>query len=99
MRGSTTCDLRHILAGWSRENFSSAMEIIRVEPRDSKPKYPWQRAVFDALVEYDPDHLQDMIIVADSAIVRRLLQKPTELDELVALRDAFSALRIVCPVG
>lgn len=75
------------------------MEIIRVETRDSKLKYPWQRAVFDALVEYDPDHLQDMIIAADSAIVRRLLQKPTELDELIALRDAFSALRIVGPAG
>jgi hypothetical protein len=75
------------------------VEIIRVEPRDSKLKYSWQRAVFDALIEYDPDHLQNMIIAADSAIVRRLLQNPTELDELVALRDAFSALRIVYPIG
>ena len=75
------------------------METMRVEPRDSKLKYPWQRAVFDALVEYDPDHPRDRITIADSAILRRLLQKPTEVDELIALRDAFSALRIVCPVG
>lgn len=72
---------------------------MHIQALPNKPKYPWQRPVFNALVEYEPAHLQEKVIAADSAIVSRLLQRPTDGEELRALRDSFSALRLICPVG
>jgi len=66
-------------------------------PLDPKPKYPWQQAVLDALIEYHADRIRDKIIAAEKAISGRLRQRPTDLEELLALRDASSTLQIVFP--
>jgi hypothetical protein len=74
------------------------MEILPQKP-PNKLKYPWQRPVFNALVAYESAHLPERVIAADCAIVSRLLQNPMDLEELSALRDSFSALRLIYPVG
>jgi hypothetical protein len=68
---------------------------MREAPLDPKLKYHWQRPVVDALIEYPL--VRDRIIAAERAISWRLLQSPTDLHELLALRDASFALQIVFP--
>jgi len=56
-------------------------------------KYRWQQPVFDALIEYRPDRLHDRIADAERAVTVRLLQRPIDVYELLALRDALLTLR------
>jgi hypothetical protein len=56
-------------------------------------KYPWLRAVFDALIEYHPDRIQDTISVAKKAVSERLNQYPIDQHEVLALRNAILALQ------
>jgi hypothetical protein len=60
-------------------------------------KYPWQKAVFEALVEYDFEKVPPKIGAAERAISERLVEGPGELDEQVALRDSSAALRLIFP--
>jgi hypothetical protein len=55
-------------------------------------KYPWQRAVLDALREFKPERLVDKITVAERAVSERLVQEPADPDEQLALRGAVIAL-------
>jgi len=66
-------------------------------PLNPKPKYPWQQAVVDALMEFHAHRIPEKIAAAESAIAGRLRQKPADLEELLALRDAFLTLQIVFP--
>lgn len=66
-------------------------------PLDAKLKYPWQQAVLDALFEYHADRIRDTITSAERAISGRLLQSPTDPEELLALRDALFVLQVVFP--
>jgi hypothetical protein len=68
---------------------------MRGTPIDPHLRYPWQQTVLEALVEYPP--LRNKIEAAEGAISSRLCEKPTEAQELLALRDAVFALRIVFP--
>jgi len=58
-------------------------------------KYCWQQPVFDALIEYRPGLLRDRIAEAEKAVTWRLLQRPTDVYELLALRDSMLTLRIL----
>jgi hypothetical protein len=58
-------------------------------------KYPWQQTVLDALIEYPP--VRYKINAAEGAISGRLCQRPTDEQEVLALRDALFALQIVFP--
>jgi hypothetical protein len=62
---------------------------------DARLKYPWQQAVLDSLIEYPP--VRDRITAAETAIFGRLLERPTDLGEVLALQDALFALQIVFP--
>jgi hypothetical protein len=66
---------------------------MREAPLDPVLKYFWQQAVFDALIEYHPDRLRDKVAEAERAITGRLLQKPTDPHEVLALRDAWLCLQ------
>jgi hypothetical protein len=68
---------------------------MRVAPIDSNLKYPWQRAVLDALIEYPP--LRQKISAAENAISGRLVERPGDPQEMLALGDAMFALQIVFP--
>ena len=70
---------------------------MREAPLDPRLKYPWQQAVLDALIEYHVDRMRDKITTAERAISGRLLQRPTDLEELVALREALIAMQMVFP--
>jgi len=72
-------------------------ESMREESLNLKLKYPWQRAVFDALTELDADCVSDKVTLAEKALSKRLGEKPSDLLERLALRDALVALRIVFP--
>jgi len=67
------------------------------EPLDLNLKYPWQQAVFDALTEFHADRVDDKITLAERAISRRLRERPADLVERLALRDALVALHTVFP--
>jgi hypothetical protein len=62
-----------------------------------KLKYLWQQAVLDALIEYHADRIRDTIAAAERAISVRLHQRPADLEELLALRDALFTLQMVFP--
>lgn len=64
---------------------------------DSNLKYPWQEAVRDALTEYHTDQIPDKVTAGERAISERRRQSPTDIHELLALRDALFALQIVFP--
>jgi hypothetical protein len=66
-------------------------------PLNPKPKYPWQQAVVDALIEFHAGRIREKIAAAERAISGRLRQKPADLEELLALRDAFLTLQMVFP--
>ncbi|PYU24278.1 MAG: hypothetical protein DMG30_08685 [Acidobacteria bacterium] len=68
---------------------------MRKAPLDPRLKYPWQQTVLDSLIEYPP--VRDKITAAETAIFGRLLERPTDLGEVHALRDALFALQIVFP--
>ena len=63
---------------------------------NSNLKYPWQQAVLEALTDYRGEPY-DKVMAAERAISGRLRQQPTDLEELLALRDASCALQIVFP--
>jgi hypothetical protein len=61
------------------------------------PKYPWQQAIFDALVECHSARLREKLAAAEAAISERLLQGTAGLRELAALKDALRVLDVVFP--
>ena len=77
--------------GQSRSSFRREATL------NPKPKYPWQQAVVDALIEFHAGRIPEKIAAAERAIAGRLRQKPSDLEELLALRDAFLTLQIVFP--
>ena len=70
---------------------------MRDAPLDPRLKYPWQNAVLDALIEYHADRIRDKVSAAERAISERQRQRPTDLQELVALRESLIALQMVFP--
>lgn len=70
---------------------------MQERPLDPRLKYSWQQAVLDAFVEYHVDRIRDKVSAAERAISGRLRQRPTDLQELVALREALIALQMVFP--
>ena len=68
---------------------------MRKAPLDPRLKYPWQQTVLDSLIEYPP--VRDKITAAETAIFGRLLERPTDRGEVLAIRDALCALQIVFP--
>jgi hypothetical protein len=66
-------------------------------PLNLKLKYLWQQAVVDALIEFHADRIRDKITAAERSISGRLRQRPADLEELLALRDASLTLQIVFP--
>lgn len=68
------------------------------KPLDSNFKYLWEPAVLEALIEYQPERMSDKIATAERAIIARLLlESPLDVDEVVALRDAWSHLNALFP--
>ncbi len=57
--------------------------------------YPWQESVLDALTERQRECLSDKISRAERAISRRLRERPRELEEQLALKDAVHALQVL----
>ena len=70
---------------------SKDVRRMRRASLDSNLKYPWQEAVRDALTEYHTDQIPDKITAAERAISERRRQSPTDVHELLALRDALFA--------
>ncbi len=64
---------------------------------DPVPKYSWQQAVLEALVECHSAQLDRKVAAAEAAISERLLQGTADLRELSALRDALRVLDVVFP--
>lgn len=60
---------------------------------DPKLKYSWQHAVLDAFIEFNPERIHDKFRTAQKAVSARLLENPTDSDEVIALQDALAALR------
>jgi hypothetical protein len=60
-------------------------------------KYLWQQSVVDAFLEFKPEPLRDKISTAERAISQRLCERPADLEEQLALRDALFALDILTP--
>lgn len=65
--------------------------------RQAQLKYPWKQAVLDALIEYRADLIRDKLTTAERVISERLTFKALDLEELVALREAWVALQMVFP--
>jgi hypothetical protein len=70
---------------------------MREAPLDPHPKYSWLQVVFDALIEYHPERIRDKSTAAERAVSERLLQRPSDPEELVALREALLTLEIAFP--
>jgi hypothetical protein len=62
-----------------------------------KFNYPWQRSLFDALFEVDPEKLQSKANQAERAISERLRDPTPTRRELIALHDALRELRLLFP--
>lgn len=60
-------------------------------------KYPWQEALFEALIEYHPERMRDKFTAAEMAISRRLVQRPPDADEVLSLRYSLSSLKVLYP--
>ena len=61
-------------------------------------KYPWQRLVLDAFLEFRPEALPLKINTAERAIAARLCEpNPPDVEESTALRDALRSLRVLFP--
>jgi hypothetical protein len=60
-------------------------------------KYPWQKAVLDAFLEFDPDRLVLKVGVAERTISARLRDHNhrLDLDEELALHDALRSLQVL----
>lgn len=58
-------------------------------------RYPWQESVLEALTERRSEHLTSKINAAERAICRRLRERPSEREELLALKDALHAIQIL----
>lgn len=67
------------------------------EPQ-SAVKYPWQRFVLDAFMEFRPDNLPAKINAAERAISARLCDPNLpDAEESTALHDALRSLRVLLP--
>jgi hypothetical protein len=51
--------------------------------------------VLDAFMEFHPEHMGGKLTEAERAVSARLLQRPANPDEVLALQDAMLALRIL----
>ena len=60
------------------------------------PKYEWQQALLDALLELDSELLPEKVAIAERTITARLRdpQQPDE-EEQAALNDALHILRVI----
>jgi hypothetical protein len=70
---------------------------MRESPSNPNLKYSWQQVVFDALIEFHPENMWKKLTAAETAISERLLQRNLEFEEVLALRDSLSALKVVYP--
>jgi hypothetical protein len=68
---------------------------MRESPFNPNLNYSWQQVVFDALIEFHPEHISKKLTAAETAISERLLQRNLDTEEVLALRDALSALKVV----
>jgi hypothetical protein len=78
-----------------RELRTERLDTMQETPLDPNLKYSWQQAVLDAFVEFHPGRMREKLDAAERAISGRLLQRPTDSYEVLALRDALSALQIL----
>ena len=61
-------------------------------------KYPWQRFLLEAFMEFDPEQLPTTIGAANCVISERLRDvSPADIDEQIALQDARRSLRTLFP--
>jgi hypothetical protein len=80
---------------------SAGLKSLRiVVAMDANTKYPWQKAVVAAIVEFRPECLPEKIKTAERAIALRLCdpEKPG-LDEHRMLANALRALRVINPTS
>ena len=64
---------------------------------DAAIKYPWQQFVVDAFLEFKAEPLESKVATAERAISQRLRERPADLEEQLALRDALIALKTLTP--
>jgi hypothetical protein len=57
--------------------------------------YPWQESVLDALTERQHEYLSEKISTAERAISQRLRERPQDMEEQLALKDALHALQVL----
>ena len=62
--------------------------------RSPNLKYPWQQAVVDAFMEFQPEYLPAKISAAERVISTRL-RDPVDAEEHIALQDALKSLRVL----
>jgi hypothetical protein len=70
---------------------------MRESPFSANLKYSWQQVVFDALIEFHPEHMSKTLRAAETAVSERLLQRNLDHEEVLALRDSLSVLNVVYP--
>ena len=64
--------------------------------RSPNLKYPWQRAVLDAFMEFRPEYLPPKINAAEQVVSARLCDPtPADAEERIALQDALKSLRVL----
>lgn len=63
--------------------------------KSPRTRYPWQEPVLEVLTEHRGEHLAPKINAAERAICRRLRERPSEREELLALKDALHAIQIL----
>jgi hypothetical protein len=73
------------------------LKTVPESPSNPKLQYAWQQTVVDAFMEFHADRLRDKITAAERAVSERLRQRPTSLEEQLALHDALSALKALLP--
>ena len=83
----------------ARRSSSNRTEIFGTKNKRGYPvRYPWQKAVFEALMEVRPQYLVGRINKAKLRIATRLSNPPEpDFEESVALHDALRALRFAAP--
>jgi signal transduction histidine kinase len=70
---------------------------MRESSLNSNLKYSWQQVVFDALIEFHPEHMWKKLAAAETAISKRLLQRNLDRDEVLGLQDSLSAVKVSYP--
>lgn len=63
--------------------------------KSPRTRYSWQEPVLELLTERHAERLSSKINAAERAICRRLRERPSQREELLALKDALHAIQIL----